>query len=140
MGIFAAITGLVVWASVAREPLQDKSLFDAEPKSAQLQGSHTADEAATPMADKLSFHLSNDESGPALLDTTVRALKDEVNAIGGSTAGKSADATRTADDAIARVDAALAAAGIPPPKTPNQNNASVEKLTAVQARLDRLRN
>lgn len=135
--IFAVVTGVIVWASVSREPLQDKSLFDvagsrAEPGVAP----------ATPPNDTdalLNASSSKPSSPSSSLDRTIRTLNDDVGAIGQSPTGDTANATKSADEAIARADAALAAMGIPPSNTSSQNDARSEKLTALQAKLDRLR-
>ncbi len=134
--VFAVVTGLIVWASVSREPLQEKSLFDA----AESKTDSGATSITPPSDESALAGESPSKSTPSSsLDRTVRSLKDDVGAIGHSPTSETDNAVKSADDAIARADAALSAAGVSPPKTAYKNNASSEKLTALQARLDRLR-
>ncbi len=134
--VFAVVTGLIVWASVSREPLQEKSLFDAaESKTDSGETSITPPSDESAPAGESPYKSTPSSS----LDRTVRSLKDDVGAIGHSATSETANAVKSADDAIARADAALSAAGVSPPKNADKNNASSEKLTALQARLDRLR-
>lgn len=133
---FAVVAGLVVWASMSRETLPTDSVFDPPATEASV-----ADSSATPVepADAVTDPVAQTQTADPM-ERTVHALRDEVAVVGKPSTSKSeGDPIAQAEQAIARADAALAAAGMStrpatrPPDTPRS-----ERLADLQARLDQL--
>ena len=124
---FAAIAGLVIWASVARETIPTESVFDTPP-------------VETPAEEKAVTETPEQTEPSNPLERTVRALSQEAAAIGASPRPPEDDPIAQAEQAIARADAALTAAGlsVAPAPTPTSDTARSARLNELQDRLDQL--
>ncbi len=123
---FAAIAGLVVWASLARETVSTESVFD--PPTAQA----TADAVVVAPAP-----VANTPADP--LERAVRALSEQTAGVR-VTPSPDVGPIARAEQAIARADAALAATdlAVAPAPPPPSDTAQSARLNALQARLDQL--
>ncbi len=127
---FAAIVGLVVWASFARENISTESVFDTPTAEAPVEESLVASVAEQA--------IQTTQSDP--LEHTVRTLSEEVTAVGTPPQSAEDDPIAKAEQAIARADAALAEAGlsVAPVSPPLPDTAHSARLDVLQARLDQL--
>ena len=125
---FAAVVGLVIWASFARESISTESVFDTP--TAEV----TADESiAAPALEQVAQTTPSDP-----LEQTVDVLREEVSALSAPRQPVDDDPIAKAEQAIARADAALAAAGVPVTPAPPPDTAHSTRLDALQTRLDQL--
>ena len=131
---FAAVVGLVIWASFARENIPTESVFDTPTAEAPAEAS-----VVDPVPQQVTQEVA--QSTPSdPLERTVRVLSDEAKALGASPQTAEGDPIAKAEQAIARADAALAEAGltvdpVPPPSPDTLHSARLDEL---QARLDQL--
>ena len=125
---FAAVVGLVIWASFARETIPTESVFDTP----------TAEADESIAASALEQAAQTTPSDP--LEQTVDVLSEEVSALSAPRQPVDDDPIAKAEQAIARADAALAAAGVPvtpaSPSPPDTGHSA--RLDELQARLDQL--
>ena len=128
---FAAVVGLVIWASVARESVPTESVFDTP-----ISETPAEQPAATPEPQA----VANKSALSDPLERTVRVLSDEVEAIASPSQPAADDPIVRAEQAIAQADAALAAAGLPtaPAMTPPPDTARSARLDELQQRLNQL--
>ena len=127
---FAAIVGLVIWASFARETVPTESVFDTPTAEAP------ADEPiAAPALEQVAQTTPSDP-----LEQTVDVLSEEVSALSAPRQPVDDDPIAKAEQAIARADAALAEAGLPvtPASPPPPDTTYSARLDELQARLDQL--
>ena len=130
---FAAVVGLVIWASFARENVPTESVFDTPTAEAPAKES-VVDPVPQQAAQKVAQSMP---SNP--LERTVRVLSEEAKAISPPPQTAEGDPIAKAEQAIARADAALAAAGLPAaPVSPPLDTAHSARLDELQARLDQL--
>ena len=128
--LVVVVLGLVVWASMAREPVPTGTVFD-------VPATETPVEESTPPSE--SRQAAQD--GPSdPLEHTVRTLSQEVTDVRASAQSSEDDPIAKAEQAIARVDALLTASGIPvaPAPAPPSESARNTRLDELQTRLDEL--
>ena len=131
---FAAVVGLVIWASFARENIPTESVFDTPTAEAPAEAS-VVDPAPQQATQEVAQSTPSDP-----LERTVRVLSEEAKAISAPPQTAADDPIAKAEQAIARADAALAEAGLPvtPASPPPPATAYSARLNELQARLDQL--
>ena len=131
---FAAVVGLVIWASFARETIPTESVFDAPTAEAPAEAS-VVEPASQPVIQKVAQSMPSDP-----LERTVRVLSEEVTALSAPPQVAEDDPIAKAEQAIARADVALTEAGLPftPVSLPPPDTVHSARLDELQARLDQL--
>ena len=131
---FAAVVGLVIWASFARENIPTESVFDTPTAEAPVEES-VVEPTYQPVTQKVA-----QSTPPDPLERTVRVLSAEAKAINWPPQTGKDDPIAKAEQAISRVDAALVEAGLPvTPASPSPpGNVHSVRLDELQARLDQL--
>ena len=131
---FAAVVGLVIWASFARENVPTESVFDTPTAEVPVEES-VVDPVPQQAAQKVEQSTPSDP-----LERTVRVLSEEAKAISAPPQTAADDPIAQAEQAIARADATLVEAGLPvtPPSPPPPDTAHSARLDELQARLDQL--
>ena len=131
---FAAVVGLVIWASFARETIPTESVFDTPVAEAPAEES-VVEPASQPSTQKGAQSMPSDP-----LERTVRVLSEEAKALGAPPQAAEEDPIAQAEQAVARADAALAEAGLPVTSAspPPPDTVHSTRLDELQARLDQL--
>ena len=131
---FAAVVGLVIWASFARENIPTESVFDTPTAKAPAEES-IVEPASQQATQKVAQSTPSDP-----LEHTVRVLSEEAKAISAPAQTVEDDPIAKAEQAIARADAALAEADLPvdPVSPPPPDTVHSARLDELQARLDQL--
>ena len=131
---FAAVVGLVIWASFARETIPTESVFDAPTAEAPAEAS-VVEPASQPVMQKAAQPFPSDP-----LERTVRVLSEEAKTLSAPPQAAEEDPIAQAEQAIARADAVLVEAGLPvtPAAPPPPDTVHSTRLDELQARLDQL--
>ena len=131
---FAAVVGLVIWASFARENIPTESVFDTPTAEAPAEAS-----VVDPVPQQATQKVAQ-STPPDPLERTVRVLSEEAKAISAPPQTVEDNPIARSEQVIAWADAALAAAGLPvaPVSPAPPDTAHSVRLDELQARLDQL--